>query len=91
MGRRVIHLRSHHTPPTTPPTTPLADWYNTDNSVDKVKPTMITGTVRLVVRFLGPLLGFLLTDVIARYIRASGANALLCAGVDTDIIILIGR
>ena len=87
MGRRVLHLRAHHAPLPTP----LAHWYNADNSVDKVRPAMVTDTIRLAVRFLGPSLGFLPTDVTARCLRASGANALLCAGVDTDVIRLIGR
>ena len=52
---------------------------------------MITEAIRLAVRFLGPSLGFSPTDVTALCLRASGANALLCAGVDTDVIRLIGR
>ena len=42
-------------------------------------------------RYLGPELGFLPEDVTARCLRASGANALLCAKVDTDVIRLLGR
>ena len=30
-------------------------------------------------------------SVSARYLRAAGANALLCGGVDTDVIRLLGR
>ena len=35
---------------------------------------------------LGPALGFLPTDISARSLRASGAMALLCAQVDSDVI-----
>ncbi|EJK56667.1 hypothetical protein THAOC_23403 [Thalassiosira oceanica] len=41
--------------------------------------------------FIGPSLGFLPEDVSARSLRAAGANALLFAKVDTDVIRLIGR
>ena len=47
--------------------------------------------IRNAVTFLGPSLGFLPSDVNARSLRAAGANALLCGGVDTDIIRLLGR
>ena len=40
---------------------------------------------------LGPALGFLPTDISARSLRASGAMALLCAQVDSDVIRLLGR
>ena len=36
-------------------------------------------------------MGFLPQDVSARCLRAAGANALLCGGVDTDVIRLLGR
>ena len=56
-----------------------------------VKPKDITSAIKLAVRFLGPAIGFLPSDVTARCLRAAGANALLCGGVDTDIIRLLGR
>ena len=45
-------------------------------------------TVKL---FAGTPLGFTHHDVSARSLRATGAMALLCSGVDRDIISLIGR
>ena len=87
LGRRIIHLRAHHAPQDTP----LAHCHTDNGTISKIVPTMITDTIRLAVRFLGPSLGFLAKDVTARCLRASGANALLCAGVDTDVIRLIGR
>ncbi len=86
IARRVLHLRDNNAPPLTP----LAHVY-ADNSVVPIKPAIITNTIRLAVTILGPSLGFLPTDVTARCLRAAGANALLCAGVDTDVIRLLGR
>ena len=85
--RRVLYLRHNMADPDTP----LATYYeNTQPS--PVTPTDITTALRLAVTILGPTtLGFLPSDISARSLRASGAMALLCAHVDTDIIRLIGR
>ena len=48
---------------------------------------MVKGAVSL----SGENLGFLPKDVSAWSLQASGAMALLCSGIDTDIIRLIGR
>jgi hypothetical protein len=56
-----------------------------------VTPSMVTKSIKQAVRFLGPTLGFLDTDVSARCLRAAGANALLAARVDPEVISLIGR
>ncbi len=45
----------------------------------------------MAVDILGPTLGVLLTDISAYSLRASGAMALLCTQVDTDVICLLGR
>jgi hypothetical protein len=85
--RRILHLRRHQAPPTTP----LAAYYY-NNTLHVVTPSDISLTLRTAVSLLGPAtLGFLPDDVSARSLRASGAMALLCAHVDTDIIRLIGR
>ena len=86
LGRRVLHLRSHNAAPSTP----LAGAF-TDTGHKLVKPSHITDAIRLAVTYLGPSLGFLPGDVSARCLRAAGANALLCGGVDTDVIRLLGR
>ena len=86
IGRRVLHLRSHNALPSTP----LASAF-TATGLQHVKPSQITDALRMAVQFLGPSLGFLPTDVSARCLRAAGANALLCGGVDTDVIRLLGR
>lgn len=86
--RRVIYLRINGAPPGTP----LARTF--DCTAFKAKPVtaaIITKTIRTSVKILGPDLGFLESDVSARCLRAAGANALLLANVDTDIIRLIGR
>ena len=57
-----------------------------------VRPTDITTALRVAVVAVGPaLLGFTPADISARSLRASGAMALLCSRVDTDIIRLVGR
>ena len=86
IARRIIHLRRHNAQPDSP----LYLAY-TDLGPYSVKPSDITVLLRQAVLFLGPALGFLSKDVTARCLRAAGANALLCAGVDTDIIRLLGR
>lgn len=84
--RRICHLRIHNATPTTP----IAKVYTT--RWENITPTVITKTLRDAVTFLSPAaLGFLPSDVSARCLRAAGANALLCAKVDTDIIRLLGR
>ena len=86
IARRVLHLRRHNAPPNTP----LAHVY-TDTGIQRIKPADITIAIRLAVTYLGPSLGFLASNVSARCLRAAGANALLCGGVDTDVIRLLGR
>lgn len=86
LARRVIHLRTNNAPANTP----LSRCFF-NNKTFKVTPSLITKTLRECVTFLGPELGFLAKDVSARCLRAAGANALLLAKVDSDIIRLIGR
>ena len=86
ISRRIIHLQSHNAPANTP----LAHVF-TAEGLQQIKPSHITTAIRLAVTYLGPSLGFLPSDVSARCLRAAGANALLCGGVDTDIIRLLGR
>ena len=87
IGRRIIHLRRHGAPPNTP----LARVYVTPTLISSVTPSLITTALRQAVTFLGPELGFNPKDVSARCLRAAGANALLLAKIDTNVIQLIGR
>jgi len=88
IARRVVHLRRNHAAPNTP----LATAFQADGTTFRLKPAHITTTLKQAVTFLGSsALGFLPADVSARSLRAAGANALLCGGVDTDVIRLLGR
>ena len=84
--RRVLHLRSN----TAAQDTPLAVVYR-PGSRTPVTPAMITQTLRHHVSIIGPSLGFLPPEVSVRSLRAAGANALLTAKIDTNVIQLIGR
>ena len=56
-----------------------------------VTPTKTTAHLKATVKiFTGTHLGLTHHDVFARYLWAAGAMALLCYGVDNDIISLIG-
>ena len=85
--RRILHLRRHGALSTTP----LSRCLHEGHFVG-VTPSIITETLCDAVKYLGAsTLGFLSSDVSARCLRAAGANALLIANVDTDIIRMIGR
>ena len=87
IARRIIHLREHNVANSTP----LATIYNNTNTKVNITPSMITTTLRHHVTLIGPVLGFLPSDVSVRCLRAAGANALLSANIDPCIIQLIGR
>jgi len=84
--RRVIALRSVNAPPSTPLHAYFmcGRWY-------AVSSKHITDQLRLAVLAVGAQYGLQPPDISARSLRCSGAMALLCAHVDTDIIRLIGR
>lgn len=97
--RRILHWR---TSSSLDDTAPLARVYLQTNAGDSaaggiadttthVTSKRITDVIRVAVFAIGPSLGFLPSDVSARSLRAAGANALLLANIDTDIIRLIGR
>ena len=84
---RVLYLRTHDAAPTTPLNATRsprgASW-------QYLQPAAITGFLRAAV-LLNPDLGISPSDVSARSTRAGGAMAMLCAGIDSDRIRLIGR
>ena len=84
---RIVVSQRHHN--ALPSTTLSSVFYN--NRWIPITPTMISTMIKQAVKYLGPALGFLETDVSARCLRAAGANALLSAKVDPHIISLIGR
>ena len=84
---RVMHLRQQGAPVNTLLArfkTPKGRWTN-------VTPTMITSHLKATVKLLaGTHLGFAYKYVFARSLRAAGAMAPLCFGVNNAIIRLIG-
>ena len=84
--RRILHLKQHQASNTSP----LACYY-TGTKWRSVSATEISTTLKHAVTIFGPSLGFLPQEVSSRSLRASGAMALLVAGVDTDRIKLMGR
>ena len=86
IARRIIHLRTHRALLRTP----LAMVFH-HNRWRPIKPADLTATLRHHTSVLGPSLGFLPSDVSVRSLRAAGANALLTASIDSDIIRIIGR
>ena len=83
----IIHLRKHNADKTRP----IASFMTPNGSWKHVTPTMITKVLKCAVSLSGDNLEFILKDVSARSLRAAGAMALLCSGIDTDIIWLIIR
>ena len=87
-ARRALHLRTHGAAPTQP----LASYFDPQSlRLRRITPAVLTDLLRTSVAILGPLYGFVPSDISARSLRAAGAMALLCANVDTDRIRLIGR
>lgn len=87
-SRRAVHHRQCQALPTHP----LASYQHpTTHRLRRIMASDLTQILRLATTLLGPALGFLPNQVSARFLRASGAMALLCADVDTDRIRLIGR
>ena len=84
--RRVMALRNAGAPPSTP----LHAFFHQGRWC-VVTCLHVTDQLRLAVRVIGSQYGLQPADISARSLRCSGAMALLCAAVDTDIIRLIGR
>ena len=86
IARHILHLCSHNAPDNAP----LARVY-LHHCHTAVTPNNITLALCSAVTYLSPAsLGFLPSDVSAQCLRAAGANALLCASADTDVIHLLG-
>ena len=83
---RVLYLRLHRAHPTTPLYSYIhgSTWY-------AVPAAALTTHLRTAATALGLATGITASDISARSLRASGAMALLCAAVDTNIIRLLGR
>jgi len=81
---QIKHLRTHNAPKTTP----LYTFY--DRHQCTIDNTTFTFQLRLTTTVIGAAYGISAVDISIRSWRASGAMALLCARVDTDIIHLLG-
>ena len=84
--RRIMHLRANGAPPDTP----LHSWFTRGIRHD-LRVRSVTTLLRKTVALYGAPYGLQPSDVEARSLRSSGAMALLCARVDTDVIQLAGR
>jgi hypothetical protein len=82
---RIKHLRTHQAPPTTP----LYAFFH--HHWQRVDTQILTHYLRTSVNVLGATYGITPSDISVRSLRSSGAMALLCAKVDTDVIRLLGR
>ena len=91
IARRVIYLRNNNAPADTPIARLFPPTDGSAGGPAKITSAHLTKELRAAVNFIGPSLGFVEADVSARCLRAAGANALLLANVDGDIIRLIGR
>ena len=69
----------------------LASYYDGANNRFNVRAMDVTSQVRFAARALQHHTGINPTDLSARSARAGGAMALLCGGVDSDTIQLLGR
>jgi hypothetical protein len=83
---QVTHLHQHHLPPDTPLAT-----YVHRSCTYHIAPAHITATLCASTALLGPSLGFLPSEINAHSLCATGAMALLCTHVDSNIICLLGR
>ena len=83
---RVLHLRANNVTPFNPiyhVMTPTGQWKNTTTAI-------ISKTFKTSVMFCGPNLVFETKDVYDYSLCSASAMSILCDGVDSDIIKLIG-
>jgi hypothetical protein len=84
---RILHLRAHGASPSTP----LNAYTTPAGGRHYVLPHDITTLLRCAARRAPTDWGLSPSDISARSTRAGGAMAMLCAGIDSDRIRLIGR
>ena len=90
LGRIIHHLRLHGAPSHTP----LYSFYNPHprfRAWSAVKPQYVTNALRHAARACEATTGIDPSLISARSLRPGGATALLCANVDSDVIMLLGR
>ena len=86
LARRVLHLRAHHAPADAP-------LYNVHTAArfTPIRSNAITQVLRIAAVATAACLNINPSCISARSLRSEGAMALLCAGIDSDIIRLVGR
>jgi hypothetical protein len=90
LGRIVLRLRRDGARPDTP----IYSHYNhhpRHQAWHSVKPQYVTNALRYSATLLEPTTGIPAHLISARSLRPGGATALLCAGIDSDHIQLLGR
>ena len=86
--RRILHIRDMDLPDDTP----LCAYADERFRLKFVSSHDLTKLIRDIVRFMGPeALGLEPDDVSSRSLRAGGATAMLCAGIDPNVTQLVGR
>jgi hypothetical protein len=88
LAHYVIHLQQYNA---TPPMLLASVWNSHTCSFNSIKSPVITVALHTTCTLMGPVFGFSANDVATHSLQASGAMALLCAQVDSDIICLIGH
>jgi hypothetical protein len=87
LARIAAHMRSVHASPDTP----IFVYEYPDQLRKHASPTNITNALRHSANDLKHLTGIEPSLLTARSLRPGGATALLCAGIDADVIQLLGR
>lgn len=87
LQRRVAHLRANGAPASSP----LAMVYRPNLPPVHLRSRHITQALRTTLLLMPSPLGIAPSDISSRSLRAGGAQALLCAKVDSDEIKLLGR
>ena len=85
--RLVANLRAHNAHAHTP----LYTFFDTNGNPSDIVTAEVTAALRRAAGEVYHITGIHPDDITARSLRAGGANALLCAGVDPDIVKMIGR
>ena len=87
LARLCLHLHLHGVSPDTP----LYTYYAAAGRSWVATPSLITNALRHAAGPIRHLTGINPSLLSARSLRPGGATALLCAGVDADVIRLLGR
>ena len=87
LARLCQHLRNHNAPSSTP----LCTYYDGAGQPRQASPSLITNALRHAAIDVQHLTGIDPFLISARSLRPGGATALLCAGIDPDVIQLLGR